>query len=65
MLLHYSGYKLIACDDLQEKRKKILKFTFLKVIFSGEMELVLMDREVELEDGRETEALNAAAILGL
>jgi len=35
----------------------------LKVIFSGEMKMVLMEREVELEDGRESEALNAAAIL--
>jgi len=35
----------------------------LKVIFSGEMKMVLMERQAELEDCRESEALNAAAIL--
>lgn len=33
------------------------------MILSGEMNLVLMDKEVELENGRESEALNAAAML--
>lgn len=41
----------------------INKYTLVKLSLSVDMKDVLVEREVELEDGRETAALTAVAIV--
>lgn len=50
---------MFQVNELPENK---LNFTLLKLIFSGETMEVLLGKEVDLDDGRETAALTAAAM---